>query len=308
MTRPLDPGQEGDVLVRALYSAVSRGTESLVFRGEVPSSQHNVMRAPFQDGDFPAPVKYGYSSVGQVAGGPPELLGRIGFCLYPHQDLYHVPRNAWHELPSGVPPERAVLAANLETAVNAVWDAKPGPGDRVVVIGGGVVGLLISWLTAQIPGTDVVVVDVDPGKSKAARQLGLSLTSQVPTAGDADLVVHATGNPDALASGLEAAGPEATVVEVSWFGDRPVTLPLGEAFHSRRLTLRSSQVGRLPPERAPRWSHARRMGLALELLRASELDVLITGESSFDELPRLMAELSQDPAGVLCHRIRYDQP
>jgi threonine dehydrogenase-like Zn-dependent dehydrogenase len=311
---------EGSLRIRALYSGISRGTESLVFRGEVPSSQFEAMQAPFQEGSFPGPVKYGYASVGRVEAGPagplvpggtpahlPQaLLGRTVFCLHPHQDVYWVPPEAVTPLPGGLPPGRAILAANMETAVNAVWDGGPAPGDRIVVVGGGVVGLLIAWLCGQFPGCEVTVEDVNPGRRPIVESLGLVFAREGE--GTADLVFHASGNPDGLTRALELAGPEATVMEVSWYGTRSVPLPLGEAFHSRRLTLKSSQVGRIPPLRAPRWDTARRMRLALELLRADPLDALISGESGFHELPDVMARLSTgpgDPGDTLCHRIRY---
>lgn len=304
----LAPPQAGEVLVRALYSGISRGTESLVFRGEVPASQREAMRAPFQEGEFPGPLKYGYSSVGEVLEAPGSenrLAGRTVFCLFPHQDLYTVPAEAVTPLPADVPPGRAVLASNLETAVNAVWDARPTAGDRVLVIGAGVVGLLVAWLCRQVPGTRVTAVDPDRSRAAAAAGLGVELVERAPADARADLVVHASGRPEGLAAALEAAALEATVLELSWYGDRVVPVALGEAFHSRRITLKSSQVGRIPPERAPRWTPKRRMALALELLRAPQLDLLITGESDFAALPEVMAGLAHDGHGVLCHRIRY---
>jgi len=301
----LAPRQEGEVLVRAIYSGISRGTEALVFRGEVPKSQHEAMRAPFQDGRFPGPVKYGYSSVGEVVEGPTGLRGRTVFCLYPHQDLYCVPAAAVTPLPDGLPEGRAVLAANAETALTAVWDARPGPGDRIAVVGAGVVGLLVAWLCHRLPGAEVVTFDIDPGRAEVAAALGLAFTGEPPVGLDADLVVHASGQEEGLRTCLAAAGLEATILELSWYGDRSVSLPLGEAFHARRLTLKSSQVGRIPAERAARWDHGRRMDAALRLLLDPRLDALISGESDFDELPETLERLSRDPAGALCHRIRY---
>ena len=301
----LPPRQAGEVRVRALYSGVSRGTEALVFRGQVPPSQHAAMRAPFQEGEFPGPVKYGYSSVGMVEEGPDGLRGRTVFCLHPHQDRYCVPAEAVHPLPAGVPPPRAVLAANMETAVNVVWDARPAPGDEIVVIGGGVVGLLAASLCRDLPGARVTVVDPNRSREAAAAALGLGYRPRPPDAADADLVIHASGNPDGLRAALEAAGREATVVEASWYGAAQVPLPLGEAFHARRLTLRSSQVGHVPPGRAPRWSRRRRLDLALSLLADPRLDALLTGESPFEALPAVLAALAGEPGDTLCHRIRY---
>ena len=305
----LPAGQAGEVLVRARWSGISRGTEALVFNGAVPPSEYAAMRAPFQQGDYPGPVTCGYSSVGQVlevgAGAAAGLAGRTVFCLHPHQDLYRVPAAAVTPVPEGVPAARAVLAANMETAVNIAWDARPAPGDRIVVIGAGVVGLLAAWLCRQVPAAAVTVVDVNPARETAARALGLAFAGEPPAGRDADLVIHASGHPDGLRAALESAGVEGTIVEASWYGSRSVPLPLGEAFHARRLTIRSSQVGRIPPARASRWSHARRLRLALELLRAGALDALISGESDFAELPGVLARLSRDPAAALCHRIRY---
>jgi len=305
VTADLAPKQEGEVLVRTIYTGISRGTEALVFRGEVPPSQREAMRAPFQEGDFPGPVKYGYSSVGSVIEGPAELEGRTVFCLYPHQDVYRVPAAAVTSLPEGLPAGRAVLAANMETALNALWDGRPGAGDRVVVIGAGVVGLLVASLCARLTGCEVLAHDVDEGRADVAAALGVRFMAEPPVGADADLIFHASGHEEGLRTALDAAGVEATIVELSWYGTRMVSLPLGEAFHSRRLTIKSSQVGRIPPHQAPRWTHRRRLAKALELLLDPGLDALISGESDFESLPETMAKLSSDPAGALCHRIRY---
>ena len=308
VTAEMPPRQEDEVLVRTLYSGISRGTEALVFRGEVPPSQHLAMRAPFQEGEHGGPVKYGYISVGDVIEAPnarSELTGRTVFCLHPHQDVYCVPAHAVAPVPDDVPPGRAILAANMETAVNAIWDARPTAGDHIVVIGAGVVGLLIGWLSRQMPGADVTMVDVNPERASVAAALGLEFTTSAPESAEADLVFHASGNPEGLAASLAVAGVEGTIVDVSWYGTRTVPLPLGEAFHSRRLRIVSSQVGRIPANRAARWSFSRRMGLALDLIRDPCLDALITGESDFEDLPWVMTRLSRDPGSELCHRIRY---
>ena len=295
----------GEVRVRALYSGISRGSESLVFRGQVPPSEYRRMRAPFQAGDFPAPVKYGYINVGLVEEGPAELLGREVFCLYPHQTRYLVPAEAVHPLPDGVPAARAVLAANLETAVNGLWDAAPRIGDRIAVVGGGTLGCLLAWLAGRIPGADVQLVDLNPERRKVAQALGIGFATPDDAAANADLVIHSSGSPAGLQLSLDLAGFEARVVEMSWFGDRQVPLALGGAFHARRLSLCSSQVGSVAGSQRARWNTRRRMALALRLLSDPLLDVLITGEDSFRDLPALMDQLADNPGNTLCHRIVY---
>ena len=305
--RPQPVRRRGDaeVVVRTMYSGISRGTESLVFRGRVPDSERQRMRAPVQEGECPAPVTYGYACVGEVADVPADLQGRIVFVLYPHQTRFAVPADAVHALPAGVPPKRAVLAANLETAINGVWDARPHVGDRVTVVGGGTVGCLVAWLTARIAGCDVELVDVNAVRAAIAPEIGCRFAQPTDAAAERDLVVHASGTEAGLQTALRLAGFEATIVEMSWFGDRPVALPLGEAFHARRLTIKSSQVAHVAVSQRARWDTRRRMGLALSLLADASLDALISGESTFDELPQVMRALSEAPTDALCHRIRY---
>ncbi|WP_254879082.1 zinc-binding alcohol dehydrogenase [Streptomyces sp. NA04227] len=297
---------DGEAVVQTLYSAVSRGTESLVFHGRVPVSQYAAMRAPFQEGDFPGPVKYGYLNVGRVEDGPAELLGRLVFSLYPHQTRFRVPSGALAPVPEGVPAERAVLAGTVETALNALWDAPPRIGDRIAVVGAGMVGCSVAALLARFPGVGVELIDTDPARAQVAEALGVAFARPERAADDCDLVFHASATGAGLRRSLELAAPEGSVVDLSWYGDRQVTLPLGEFFHSRRLSLRSSQVGAVAPERRGRHTAADRLGLALDLLRDPLFDVLITGESAFDELPRTMAEIATGRRPGLCHRIRYD--
>ncbi len=274
-----DPGP-GEVRVRALRSGVSRGTETLVLRGDVPPSVAEQMRAPFQEGDFPWPVKYGYLSVGVVEAGDPDLVGRTVFCLHPHQSAYVVPRDAVHVVPEGVPPERAVLAGTVETAVNAVWDAAVTVGDRVAVVGGGMVGLCVTRLLALHPAVEVTLVDPDPARRAVAAALGASAASPQEAPHDLDLVVHASATSAGLALALDLLAPDSTVVELSWYGEGSVTLPLGGAFHQRRLTIRGSQVGTVSPTRAARRTYADRMRIGLRLLEDPAFDLLLGGPSS----------------------------
>jgi Zn-dependent alcohol dehydrogenase len=304
-TESLRPPLTDEVVVRALFSGISRGTESLVFQGRVPPSERQRMSAPFQAGEFPAPVKYGYASVGTIEQGPDELRGRTAFALYPHQTRYVVPAGAVHVVPDDVPAARAVLAANLETAINGVWDAAVHAGDRVAVIGAGTVGSLVAWIAGRIPGCDVELVDVNPARAAIARALGVRFAAPDTARSGADVVVHASGSPAGLQLALRIAGFEATIVEMSWYGDQVVAAPLGEAFHARRLTLKSSQVGSVAASQRARWDARRRMQLALSMLADPTLDALITGESAFDDLPQVMAQLASAPGNTIFHRIKY---
>ncbi|MFJ3223498.1 zinc-binding alcohol dehydrogenase [Streptomyces sp. NPDC086783] len=294
-----------EVLVRSLYSGVSRGTETLVFRGGVPESQYGAMRAPFQEGDFPGPVKYGYLSVGEVEEGPAHLLGRTVFCLAPHQTRYVVPASSVTVVPDDVPAGRAILAGTVETAVNALWDAAPLIGDRVAVVGGGMVGSSVAALLARFPGVRVQLVDANPARAEVARAIGADFALPEDAAADRDLVVHASATDAGLARSLELAATEGTVLELSWYGDRRVGVPLGEAFHSRRLVLRSSQVGSVSPARRGSRGYADRLALALELLADPAFDALITGECAFEELPDVLPRLASGEIAGLCHRVRY---
>lgn len=305
----LPPVGPGEVRVRSLHSGVSRGTETLVFRGAVPVDQYAAMRAPHQEGEFPGPVKYGYLNVGVVEEGPPALLGRTVFCLHPHQTAYVVPAEAVVVVPDDVPPRRAVLAGTLETAVNALWDAAPLVGDRVAVVGAGMVGCCVARLLARIPGTDVSLVDVDGSRAEVAAGLGVAFArpDDVEKGGRGhDLVVHTSATSAGLQLSLDLLAPEATVLELSWYGDSRVELALGGSFHSSRLGIRASQVGSVAAVRRSRYTYAQRLALALDLLRDPAFDVLLTGESPFTELPDVLPRLADGSLPAICHTIAYD--
>lgn len=292
------------VLVRTLYSGISRGTETLVFSGAVPSSEFERMRGPHMQGDFSFPVKYGYSVVGEVEAGPDALLGRTVFCLHPHQDFFITAREMVTVLPDDVPPARAVLAANMETALNIVWDALIQPGDRVAVFGAGVVGTLVANLSGRIAGTDTVLVDINADRLRHAHDMGISSVNAGALNGEFDVLINASAAGAALTDAIDRAGTEARIVEASWYGDKTVSIQLGGAFHSKRLQLLSSQVGSIPPMRRARWNFARRMSKALELLKDSSLDHLISGETAFADLAEDYSRILSSQT-TLCHRIRY---
>ena len=302
----LPPVGPEDAVVTTLWSGLSRGTERLVFEGRVSATESERMRAPLQEGDFPYPVKYGYCAVGLVEQGPPALRGRAVFALHPHQDRFVAPARLLAPVPEGVPPRRAVLAANMETALNALWDSGAGPGDRIVVVGAGVVGLLVGYLAARLPGADVTMVDIDLSREAIARKLGCRFRKPLDAPGDADVAFHTSATAPGLACALSCAGVEATVVEMSWYGDAPVSAPLGLDFHSRRLRLVSSQVGQVSPARRPRWSHRRRLDKALALLADDRLDALITEEVAFADLAAELPRLFAPGASGLATVVRYE--
>jgi threonine dehydrogenase-like Zn-dependent dehydrogenase len=308
---PLPPLAPGEARVRTLFSGISRGTERLVCQGSVGRSEWERMRCPMQEGTFPFPVKYGYCAAGIVEDGPASLVGRYVFCLHPHQDVFQVPEGSLAAIPDGVPVRRATLAANMETALNAVWDSGAGPGDRIVVVGAGVVGLLVASLAARLPGAAVTVVDVDGARRSVAEALDAAFAAPERAPGEADVVFHASATAAGLNTAIGCAGLEGTVVEMSWYGDRPVEVGLGGAFHSRRVKLVSSQVGQVSPGRRPRWGYARRMAAAIGLLDLSALDLLVAGEIAFAdaprEMPRILAPVAGGGAHGLAPVIRYPQ-
>jgi hypothetical protein len=295
----------GEVRVRALFGALSRGTEALVLAGRVPESEFERMRAPFMGGSFPFPVKYGYATVGRIENGPEEQLGRIVFALHPHQHLFNIPESAIVALPETVLPQRAVLAANMETALNAVWDSAAGPADRIAIVGGGTVGALVAFLCGGLAGAEVMLVDINERRAELAQKLGVRFAKPETAKGDCDLVVHASGTAAGLRTALALAGEEATVLELSWYGDTPVTAPLGGAFHSRRLRLISSQVGHVASSHRPRWTHSRRLAAAVALLADSRLDALLAPTVSFYDLPRQLPDILDARNGVVCQLISY---
>lgn len=295
---------EGQVCVRTLFSGISRGTEQVVFNGRVPASEEGRMRGPNMGGDFGFPVKYGYAAVGRVDVGPADLAGRNVFCLHPHQDRFVVGADQVVPLPDGVSAGRAVLAANMETALNIVWDAGILPGDRIAIFGAGVVGALVAHTANQIPGSETLLIDPASERMALAERLGIVFAEPETVAGEFDVLVNASASGDALEMALDLAGYEARVVEASWYGEREVSIPLGRTFHSRRLSIISSQVGGIPSKRSSRWTYRRRMEKALDLLVDDRLDALISGETPFGEIQETYSKVLSDP-NTLCHRINY---
>ncbi|MEJ1121065.1 zinc-binding alcohol dehydrogenase [Phyllobacterium sp. CCNWLW109] len=303
-TEILPPMKSDEVLVQARFGAISRGTESLVFNGRVPTSEYQNMTCPHQEGSFAFPIKYGYSIVGDVQDGPKELLGRTVFCLHPHQTHFLAKSADIHVIPNAVPAERAVLAANMETALNIIWDAGILPGDRVAIFGGGVVGMLAAYLATGIIGTETTLLDINPKRKTVATNLGITFAFPDAAPRDCDVVINASASSAALNQALECAGYEGRIVEASWYGDKKVEINLGRQFHSKRLSITSSQVGGISNARRSRWTFAKRLNAAMSLLTDHRFDALFSGETAFDALDRNYAEIIASPS-TLCHRIVY---
>ena len=307
----LAPPQRGEARVRTLWSAVSRGTERLVFSGEIPPGERQRMRAPMQEGEFSFPVKYGYCAAGIVEDGPAEWLGRKVFVMHPHQDRFNAPLTALTPVPDSIPLRRAALAANMETVLNAVWDSGAGPGDRIVIVGAGLIGLLTASIAARLPGADVTVTDISEARRGMCDAIGARFVripaDDLSQAAGADIVFHSSGTQAGLSAAMDMAGFEGCVVELSWHGDHAVSVPLGGAFHSQRLRLVSSQVGSVSAARRPRWTHARRLSKALSLLDDARLDALITAEISFGDIAAEMPSLLAPDAPGVCTLIRYGE-
>lgn len=301
----LGPLPENSVQVRSIFGALSRGTEALVFKGLIPESEYTRMAAPFMGGKFPFPVKYGYSNVGRIELGPSELIGQLVFSLMPHQSIFQTELANVFVIPAEIPAQRAVLAANMETALNAVWDASPGPGDRIVIIGAGVLGSLVAYLCGHLPGAEVTLVDINPQREVLAKKLGVQFSSPELAPKDCDLVIHCSASAAGLSTAIESAGEESTILELSWYGSNKIDLSLGGAFHSRQLTLQSSQVGHVSLTRRPRWSYRRRLTAALGMLSDSRLDDLLTEPISFESLPSQLPQIFSAQSSQLCCLIQY---
>lgn len=294
-----------EALVRSLYSGISKGTEMVVHAGAVPPRVADAMRAPHQEGEFPGPVKFGYLSVGVVEEGPEEWTGQRVFCLNPHQDRYVVPVTDLTKIPAEVPSRRAVLTGTVETAVNALWEAGPRLGDRIAVVGAGLVGGMVATLLRTFPLDRLQLVDLDPSRKQLADTLGVDFAHPDDALADCDIVFHCSASQEGLERSLQLVGDEGDVIEMSWYANREVTLPLGEDFHARRLSIRASQVGVVARARRHRRTTADRLNLAVSLLKDPVFDVFLTGVSPFAELPGVVQDLAHGRLDALCHVIEY---
>ncbi|RMG66652.1 MAG: dehydrogenase [Bacteroidetes bacterium] len=300
---PLPDLTAGQLRLRARYSLISAGTERLVARGEVPAEIAGDMGVPFMGGAFPFPIKYGYSLVAEIEAPAPQA-GQLVHLLHPHQDRLQVPAGAVFPVPAGVPARRAVLASNLETALNALWDSGLSLGDRALVVGYGLIGALVARLLQRLPAVEVVVQEPDAHRRALAEAQGLAVQAG-PGAQRFDYAFHTSASAGGLQAAIDQTAFEGTIVEMSWYGTRSVPVALGGSFHSQRKRLISSQVSQLPAGRRGRWDYRRRKAAVFALLQDSAFDALLTDEVPFAGLPDFFQNLRQGTAGGFAWTVRY---
>ncbi len=309
----------GEVRVRTRLSAISPGTEMLIYRGQMPSGMAADETLAALRGDLTYPLKYGYAAVGEVVdlgpGVASDWFGRLVFAFQPHQRCFVASVTALHPLPDDVPPERAVLLPNMETAVNLLMDGAPLIGERVVVLGQGVVGLLTTALLARFPLAALVTFDRYPLRRQMGLDLGATLSLD-PLASDAveaarahlgaqgfydgaDLTYEVSGNPQALDLALQLTGFAGRVILGSWYGTKRAALDLGGRFHRSRIRLISSQVSTLAPEHTARWDKARRLDVAWQMLRDLPPIAWITHRIPFDQAEQAYRLVDEHPEEAL---------
>lgn len=289
----------GELLLKTVASGLSRGTERTVAQGMVPRSEWDRMALPTQEGSFALPIKYGYACVARIVQGPPDILNRLVFTMHPHQNLFRAHRDAVHVLPVDLPIRRATLAANMETALNAIWDAQVPNGAPVAVIGGGLIGCLVAYLANRIGKSDVTLIDKIGERAKTASELRVSFATATNRLSPCHTVFHTSGSEQGLKDAIHALDFEGQVVEMSWYGDREISVPLGGTFHAQRLSIRCSQVGHVAPSRRASTTYADRMRTAIGLLDDPALDVLLTHDIAFENAERdLPLRLAADADGI----------
>lgn len=293
--------------LHTLFSAISPGTERLVYSGEVPEDLHREMRCPYMGGKFPFPVKYGYSLVGKITEGPEDSIGSVVHVLHPHQDQCIVRTEHTFPIPPQVPPSRATLASNLETAVNAIWDSEVTIGEHALIIGFGAVGSLVARLLSFMSGIKLEIVDANPSKIALAEKMGFKACDPGSVSGNFDLAFHASRSSDGLQLAVDRVGFEGRIIELSWYGTNKISLSLGGTFHSQRKAILSSQVATPSRRQRSRWDHARRRSLVFELLERSEFDSHITHSVPFGGLPDIYNKLKAHPTEGLSYLVKYHE-
>ncbi|WNJ16800.1 zinc-binding alcohol dehydrogenase [Pontibacter sp. G13] len=302
---PLEISPTLPCTVETQASLISSGTERLVSSGLVPASIQPDMRVPYMRGNFEFPMTYGYSLVGKVSNHDHPLSGQMVHLLHPHQTICQVASGDAFPVPEGIPARRATLASNLETAVNAIWDSGMSTGDKILVVGFGIIGSLVARLASLFPGTEVYVAETQRKRRMMAEQMGFFLLGDHDSEVEFDCAFHCTGASGGLQTAIDQVGYEGVIVELSWYGTRGIEVNLGGDFHSKRKKIISSQVSNLPADRQGRWGFRRRKETVFELLKDPVFDAHITREIPFEELPDFFQRLRQGEIHELACCVSY---
>ena len=290
------------VLVKTIYSGISKGTEKLISSKMVSKNQFELMQAPFQKGNFNLPIKYGYINVGKIINGPKNLINKNIFSLYPHQTIYEIPIKNINLLPKDN-LKKYVLVANMETAINIFWDCSANKNDKILIFGLGTVGLLTAFFFKLKNYKKIYVYDSNINKKKYCNLLRLNFIN-LKQAKDFNIIINTTSNYKVLEKSMSILVNEGKIVEASWYGSKKGYLSLGDYFHSRRLKLISSQVSKIPNHMKNKYDYKKRLKLAINSLKHKKLEKLITSESNFFNLERDYFKILNNKNTIM-HLVKY---
>lgn len=280
------------------YSLISTGTERLVAKGLVPPEANHIMRVPYMDGSFSFPIKYGYNLVGRE-----KESGRRVHCMHPHQDFCAVQTRSLNKIPNDIPSRRATLMGTMETVINAIWDSRlnPSSDENILVIGAGLIGATLALTLQKVLDQEVHIYDINPYRLDHVRQLGLSSHRKGPYT----ICFHTTAHQEGLQMAIDQVGFEGRIVEMSWYGTRPVQLWLGSSFHYDRKQIISSQVSQIPGHLSSQEDYESRRNLAWKYLNDTGYDDLITHEIPFEQAPGFFQKIRNNDADFLGCVFKY---
>ena len=291
------------LIIKTLYSGISKGTEKLVSSGFVGKDQYKIMKSPFQEGTFSFPIKYGYINVGKVINGPKKLLHKNTFALYPHQDLFEINSKEVQILNESNNPKKYLLTANMETAINIFWDTQASNKDKIVIVGMGSVGILTAYYFKLQNYKNVFICDSNLKKKKFATLLGLNF-KDFKSIKDIDVVINTTSNYQIINKSFNKLNLEGKIVEASWYGNKKGIINLGGNFHSKRLKLISTQVSNIPKYLSNKHNYKSRLKLAIKALSSNKLLKLVNTESHFNNLEEDYVSIINNPDSIM-HAIKY---
>ena len=292
---------KNELLIQTKYSGISYGTERVVYTGSVPDSQRELMRCPYQEGNFGSDVKYGYMNIGKVIDGPPGFKGKYVYTLFPHQTYYILDKTEVTLIPESIPLKRCLLTANMETAINGMWDTLPSCGDKILVIGSGVVGFLMAYILKSIPGSEILLVDSDSKKNKYSKLFNINFKNKYK----ANIIYECSGNAKILDGLSKHVKDEAIICILSWYGDNISKVKFGEEFLSKRIKIIFSQVSKVSHNRSQYWDNVKRRELAIKMLNDDRLDNLIEKKIiKFSKLPLFFSQMNNKQS-FFCKVVDY---